>query len=75
MSVNLDSLKKQAASANTQDVQYRALEREAKAQRDLLEALHLILDVVPEKDLFDDFLSLKAAMPTVLSEIKAMRLA
>jgi SulP family sulfate permease len=44
------------------------------AQRDLLEALHLIPDVVPEKDLFDDFLSLKAAMPTVLSEIEAMRL-
>jgi hypothetical protein len=44
------------------------------AQRDLLEALHLIPDVMPEKDLFDDFLSLKAAMPTVLSEIEAMRL-
>jgi len=37
MGVNLDSLKKQAASANEQDLQYRALEREAKAQRDLLE--------------------------------------
>jgi len=38
MSASLDSLKKFAASANEQDVQYRALEREAKAQRDLLES-------------------------------------
>jgi SulP family sulfate permease len=43
------------------------------AQRDLLETLHLIPDVVPGNDLFDDFLSLKAAMPRVLSEIEAMR--
>ena len=34
---SLDQLKKQAASTNGQDVQLRALEREAKAQRDLLE--------------------------------------
>ena len=35
----LDQLKRQAASTNEQDVQLRALEREAKAQRDLLEIL------------------------------------
>lgn len=34
----LDSQKQQAASSNEQEVQLRALEREAKAQRDLLEA-------------------------------------
>lgn len=34
---SLEQLKKQAASTNGQDVQLRALEREAKAQRDLLE--------------------------------------
>ena len=39
LSANLDQLKKQASSANGQDVQLRALEREAKAQRDLLESL------------------------------------
>ena len=33
---SLDQLKKQASSNNGQDVQLRALEREAKAQRDLL---------------------------------------
>src|SRR4029077_3211578 len=33
-----DQLKKQASSTNGQDVQLRALEREAKAQRDLLES-------------------------------------
>ena len=35
---SLDQLKKQASSSNGQDVQLRALEREAKAQRDLLES-------------------------------------
>lgn len=35
---NLDQLKRQATSVNGQDVQLRALEREAKAQRDLLES-------------------------------------
>ncbi len=35
---NLDVLKKQAASTNEEDVKLRALEREAKAQRDLLES-------------------------------------
>jgi tyrosine-protein kinase Etk/Wzc len=38
MSASLDQLKKQASSSNGQDVQLRALEREAKAQRDLLES-------------------------------------
>jgi len=37
ISASLDQSKKQASSSNTQDVQLRALEREAKAQRDLLE--------------------------------------
>jgi succinoglycan biosynthesis transport protein ExoP len=35
---SLDQLKRQATSNNGQDVQLRALEREAKAQRDLLES-------------------------------------
>ena len=38
LSANLEQLKKQASSSNGQDVQLRALEREAKAQRDLLES-------------------------------------
>ena len=38
MTASLDQLKKQASSNNGQDVQLRALEREAKAQRDLLES-------------------------------------
>jgi uncharacterized protein involved in exopolysaccharide biosynthesis/Mrp family chromosome partitioning ATPase len=38
LSASLDQMKKQASSANGQDVQLRALEREAKAQRDLLES-------------------------------------
>ncbi|MEZ2142039.1 exopolysaccharide transport family protein [Bradyrhizobium sp. DN5] len=37
LTASLEQLKKQAASTNGQDVQLRALEREAKAQRDLLE--------------------------------------
>ncbi len=39
LSAALDQLKKQATSTNGQDVQLRALEREAKAERDLLEIL------------------------------------
>ncbi|MGJ5205359.1 GumC family protein [Bradyrhizobium sp. HKCCYLR20261] len=35
---SLDQAKKQASSTNSQDVQLRALERDAKAQRDLLES-------------------------------------
>ena len=38
MSASLEQVKKQAAATNGQDVQLRALEREAKAQRDLLES-------------------------------------
>jgi tyrosine-protein kinase Etk/Wzc len=38
LSAGLDQLKKLATSSNGQDVQLRALEREAKAQRDLLES-------------------------------------
>ena len=38
VSANLEQLKRQATSTNGQDVQLRALEREAKAQRDLLES-------------------------------------
>src|SRR5262245_39967877 len=38
LSANLDQLKRQAASTNEQDVELRALEREAKAQRELLES-------------------------------------
>jgi polysaccharide biosynthesis transport protein len=38
LSASLDQLKKQASSSNGQDVQLRALDREAKAQRDLLES-------------------------------------
>jgi len=37
LSASLDQLKKQASATNGQDVELRALEREAKAQRDLLE--------------------------------------
>jgi succinoglycan biosynthesis transport protein ExoP len=38
LSASLEQLKKQATSTNGQDVKLRALEREAKAQRDLLES-------------------------------------
>jgi uncharacterized protein involved in exopolysaccharide biosynthesis len=38
LSASLEQLKKQAASTNNQDVQLRALEREARAQRELLES-------------------------------------
>jgi uncharacterized protein involved in exopolysaccharide biosynthesis/Mrp family chromosome partitioning ATPase len=38
LSASLEQLKRQATSNNGQDVQLRALEREAKAQRDLLES-------------------------------------
>uniref|UniRef100_Q07MQ2 Lipopolysaccharide biosynthesis n=1 Tax=Rhodopseudomonas palustris (strain BisA53) TaxID=316055 RepID=Q07MQ2_RHOP5 len=38
LNASLDQLKRQASSNNGQDVQLRALEREAKAQRDLLES-------------------------------------
>jgi uncharacterized protein involved in exopolysaccharide biosynthesis len=38
LSASLDQLKRQAGNTNEQDVQLRALEREAKAQRELLES-------------------------------------
>jgi polysaccharide biosynthesis transport protein len=38
LNASLEELKRQATSTNGQDVQLRALEREAKAQRDLLES-------------------------------------
>jgi len=38
LSASLDQLKSQAATTNGQDVQLRALERDAKSQRDLLES-------------------------------------
>ena len=38
LAASLEQLKRQASSTNGQDVQLRALEREAKAQRDLLES-------------------------------------
>jgi uncharacterized protein involved in exopolysaccharide biosynthesis/Mrp family chromosome partitioning ATPase len=38
LSQNFDVIKRQAATSNEQDVELRALEREAKAQRDLLES-------------------------------------
>jgi len=38
LGAGLDQLKRQAASSNEQDVQLRALERDAKSQRDLLES-------------------------------------
>ncbi|MBY0383408.1 MAG: exopolysaccharide transport family protein [Xanthobacteraceae bacterium] len=37
LNAGLDQLKKQATSSNSEDVQLRALEREAKSERDLLE--------------------------------------
>jgi uncharacterized protein involved in exopolysaccharide biosynthesis/Mrp family chromosome partitioning ATPase len=38
LGANLDQLKRQAATTNEQDVELRALDREARAQRDLLES-------------------------------------
>ncbi len=38
LSANLDQLKRAAATTNEQDVELRSLDREAKAQRDLLES-------------------------------------
>jgi SulP family sulfate permease len=41
------------------------------AQRDILEAIHVIPDLVAEEDLFADFAELKAVMPKVLAQIGA----
>jgi sulfate permease, SulP family len=43
------------------------------AQLDILEALHVIPEIVPQEDLFPDFLLLKSALPRVLTEIEAGR--
>jgi succinoglycan biosynthesis transport protein ExoP len=51
MSANLDQVKKQASALNTEDVQLRALDREARAQRDLLETfLSRYRDVTSRED-------------------------
>jgi SulP family sulfate permease len=39
------------------------------AQRDILEAIHVIPDLVSTEHLFEDFAELKAALPRVLAEI------
>lgn len=39
------------------------------ASLDILRTLHLVPDVIPEKDVFDDFRSLKDALPRILAEI------
>ena len=39
--------------------------RRAFAQRDVLEAIHVVPDLVPAKDLFADFPALKAALPNL----------
>jgi SulP family sulfate permease len=41
------------------------------AQLDILEALHVIPEVVPRKDLFPDFPALKTALPRIMVEIEA----
>ncbi|MDI3560637.1 SulP family inorganic anion transporter [Bradyrhizobium sp. Arg816] len=43
------------------------------AQLDILKTLHLVPDVVPEKDLFHDFRSLKDVLPRILEETGSMR--
>ena len=40
------------------------------AQRDILEAIHVIPELVPTNDLFADFRTLKAALPNLLVEIR-----
>jgi hypothetical protein len=39
------------------------------AQRDILEAIHVIPDLVSTKDLFENFAELKAVLPKMLAEI------
>src|SRR5690606_33440931 len=51
MTANLDQLKKQASALGAEDVQLRALEREARAQRELLETfLARYRDVTSRED-------------------------
>jgi hypothetical protein len=40
------------------------------AQRDILEAIHVVPDLVPANNLFADFATLKAALPNLLVEIR-----
>jgi len=37
------------------------------AERDILEALRIVPDIVPKNDLFDDFASLRTALPDIAS--------
>ena len=41
------------------------------AQQDILEAIHVVPDLVSKSDLFPDFPTLKAALPNLLVEIRA----
>jgi SulP family sulfate permease len=41
------------------------------AQRDILEAIHVIPDLVSTEDMFANFAELKAALPKMLTEIGA----
>jgi hypothetical protein len=41
------------------------------AQRDILEAIHVIPDLVSTEDIFANFAELKAALPKLLTEIGA----
>ena len=43
------------------------------APLDILEAIRVVPDLIPRKDLFADFAELKAALPTVLAEIQATK--
>jgi hypothetical protein len=43
------------------------------AERDILEAIHVIPELVSTKDLFVNFAELKAVLPTVLAEIGATK--
>jgi SulP family sulfate permease len=43
------------------------------AERDILEAIHVIPELVSTKDLFANFAELKAVLPTVLAEIGATK--
>ena len=38
------------------------------AQRDILEDICVIPDVIPDGDVFDDFAHLKSALPAIISE-------
>ena len=42
------------------------------AQRDILEAIHVVPELVSPKDMFEDFAELKAALPTIFAEIREL---